>query len=161
MNKLIYTRLDGGVSVVIPAKKSEIERVMGPLTDKEYEQHVYNRSIPKDAINIRELSDSDIPDSREFRSAWVDITSESKIDISCEKAKDIQLVKLRKERDKLLSELDKEFMMKLEKNESLDDVKLRKQKLRDITEPLKALDVSGKLNDIKLIDKIKELSVIK
>ena len=72
MEKIVYTRdSDGGVSVVVPALKADIERVLGPLTDEQYEQHVWERSVPENAITPTSIVDSAIPESREFRGAWV------------------------------------------------------------------------------------------
>ena len=96
--KFVYTRPeDGGVSVVVPAPKADLEWVLGPLTDDEYRAHVLERSIPPDALNVREISDDDLPD-REFRNAWCDVTPESSIDIHSEKAKELALDKLRLKR---------------------------------------------------------------
>lgn len=160
MKKIIYTRTDGGLSVVIPAPKSSIERMLGPLTDEEYELHVKTKSIPTDAINPRDVDDSDIPNNREFRNAWCDVTELSRIDIDCEKARDIKLVELRRKRITLLEEQDKLFMIAIEKEEDLTSIKAGKQRLRDITEPLKALDVYGKVNDETLLQQIRDLSCL-
>jgi hypothetical protein len=72
MEKIIYTReSDGGLNVIIPASKADLERVLGPLTDEQYEQHVWQKSIPEDAITPTSIADSGIPTDREFRDAWV------------------------------------------------------------------------------------------
>lgn len=160
MNKLIYTRPDGGVSIVVPAPKADIERIVGPLTDFEYKQHVIERSIPADAINVREITDLDIPSSREFRNAWKDITPESNIDICCTTAKELKLAEMRRERNLLLDIEDKNFMIALEKGEDTSVISSRKQELRDITEPLKALNTTGKVNDENVLQQIKDLSII-
>ena len=159
MKKILYTRPDGGVSIVVPTPKKDLERVLGSLTDIEYEDHVRQRSIPIDAINVRDIDDSDLPSDREFRNAWVDVTPESTIDLDCTKAKDIQLGKLRRERDAELEKLDKEFMIALERadNDKIAAIKLKKQNLRDATNPLKALDTNGKINDTVTLDRIRTL----
>lgn len=71
MKKIIYTRADdGGLDVIIPNSKSAIERVLGPLTDVEYEEHVWEHSVPGDAITPDFIDDSNIPQNREFRDEW-------------------------------------------------------------------------------------------
>jgi hypothetical protein len=156
MKKLIFTRPDGGISVVIPNSKEKIERILGKLTDEQYKAHIKS-SIPKDATNIREVDDADIPASREFRDAWVDVTAEPKIDICCKKARDIQLTKLRSDRNKKLEKLDKDFLLALEKDDAANiaEVKQKKQALRDLTEPLKAMEVEGKVNDDNILNEIR------
>jgi hypothetical protein len=158
MKKIIYTMPgEEVVAVVIPAPKDHLETVLGPLTDEEYEAHVKERSIPEDAVNPRDVEDSDIPNDREFRNAWVDLTAESRIDICCEKAAGIAMEHLRALRNPLLAKLDTDFILALEKNEGIEEVKAQKQALRDITEPLKALKVAGKLNDEQLLNQIRTL----
>lgn len=157
MNRIIYSKPDGTITIVTPIVKSSIEKVLGPLTDEQYADHVISRSIPSDAINVRYIEDSDIPESREFRDAWTDITADSKIDICLEKAKEVKLKEMRLKRDKLLEEVDKEFIIALEKGEDTSEIKSRKQSLRDSTEGLKSLDVTGKVNDLTLLEEIKKL----
>lgn len=159
MNKLIYTRADGGVSIVIPVPKSHLEKVFGKLTDAQYEKHVIARSIPA-GTEYRELADTDIPSSREFRDAWVDVTSESTVDICCEKARDLKLSELRERRNRKLAETDIQMTRALEQNDTAkrDALKTTRQNLRNITDPLKALNVTGKVNDEALLNEIKRIS---
>ena len=155
MKKLMYVNKNGIVSIVIPSPKERIEKVRGPMTDAEYKAHVIERSIPK-GVSYKEVDDLAIPESREFRNAWVDITPEAKVDICCEKAKNIKLEDLRRERNKKLEALDKDFILALEKGEDLEPIKAEKQRLRDVTKPVKALDVAGKINDDVLLKEIKD-----
>jgi hypothetical protein len=160
MKRIIYTRPDGGVSIVIPAPKKRLEKVLGPLTDKQYQEHVRERSIPNDATKIRSVYAKDIPTSREFRNAWVDTTELEKIDICCEKARDIQLKKLRAERDEALKPLDIEYMVALEQGKDTAPIVAKKQKLRDATNPLKNLRVEGKVNDRAILQDIRKMGVL-
>lgn len=146
MEKLIYTRPDGGVSIVVPAPKEAIEKVLGPLTDAEYEAHVRERSIPADAINVTSILEVDIPTDREFRDAWAQ--AGSTITHNLTKAKNIQLERIRKSREPKLAELDKQFMLALETGADTTQIIANKQALRDITEPLKAL-APVTIDDIK------------
>lgn len=158
MSYFLIKRSDGGVSIVIEGDKPDITR-----TILEWEKLAKPEYLP--IVEIREINASDIPGSREFRNAWTDVTSETRIDINCDKAKQIQLEKLRSERNKKLEELDKQFMLVLEKDEGAQttiDEKQRiideKQRLRDITNPLKALNCEGVYNDEAVLNQIKELS---
>ncbi len=157
--KLIYTRAeDNGLSIVTAAPKEHLEKVLGPLTDLQYLLEVY-KSIPQNAIKVREVSDADIPTDREFRDAWCDTTDLPSIDIDNQKAKNIALERMRKKRNDALDLLDKTAIQALEDGVDITAIKIRKQALRDATEPLKALEVSG-VNDPELITQIKLLSVL-
>lgn len=153
MNKIAY-QLNGILCIVIPAQKSDIEMVLGPLTDEQYRAHVMERSIPENATGIREIEDTDIPQSRDFRGAWCDVTQDSKIDIDCDKAKNIALSNMRLKREDLFKPLDKQFMMALEKGQDTSSISTEKQRLRDITDPIKSLDANGKINDNVLLDQL-------
>jgi hypothetical protein len=158
--KMMYTRPeDGGLSVVIGVPKEAVERVLGPLTQEEYEQHVRETSIPEGALNVKVITDADIPADREFREAWIDATADTKINIDMRKAKEIKLVQLREKRNKLLDAADKETLMALEKGQDLAAIKAKKQALRDATNPLKALKAEGVDNE-ELLDQIKALSIL-
>jgi len=160
MKKIIFTRRNGEVTIVIPNTKEKVEEMLGPLTEEAYEDHVRKQSIPVDAIKVREIDNEDIPANREFRDAWCDTTELSRIDIDCSKARDMKLEKMRFERNELLEEQDKKFMIAIEKEEDLTSIKAEKQRLRDLTEPLKALNVSGKVNDVALLQQIRDLSKV-
>lgn len=158
--KIMYTRLeDGGLSIVVPATKEAVEKVLGTLTDLEYKAHVWERSVPEGAINARYVVDEGIPSDREFRNAWCDTSPEAVVDIDLSKAKDLKLTELRAVRNTKLDKLDKEFMAALEKGEDLEGIKVKKQILRDFTEELKALPVEG-VNDPEVLDMIRYLVTI-
>jgi len=158
--KIMYTRPeDNGLSIVIAAPKEAIEKVLGPLTQEQYEAHVMERSIPADAINPRRITDDAIPANREFRNAWADITPEPVVDIDLVKAKDLKLMELRDKRNIELEKLDKEFMIALEQGRDLNVIKDKKQLLRDVTGPLKNLPVSG-INDEEILDQIRALATL-
>ncbi len=158
MQKIIYTdAITGNLCVIVPASKGDLERVLGPLTQGQYEAHVRGRSIPRDAINPRSVNDSDLPSSRDFRNAWCDVTNSSTVDIDCDKAKEIVLTQVRSKREELFKPLDQEFMLALEKGLDLTVISEKKQELRDITDTIKVLDTSGKLNDVRLLDQLSNL----
>lgn len=159
MKKIVYSRQDGGVSIVIPVPKVKLEKQLGAMTDAEYEAHVIQRSIPE-GLAYRHIEDADIPATREFRNAWEDSQPGTQIDICCAKARDIMLERLRVERDALLVVEDKNFMKALEKGEDTSAIATKKQELRDATETLKALQVEGVYNDEALLEQIRTLGVI-
>ena len=158
--KVMYTRPeDLGVSIVTAAPKADIEKVLGPLTQEQYEAHVMERSVPADAINPRRITDDAIPANREFRNAWVDVTAAAKVDIDLVKAKEVKLLELRAKRNAELEKLDREFLVALEVGDALGSIRARKQALRDATEHLKALVVSG-IDDELVLDQIRALSTL-
>ena len=133
MDKLVYTKQDGGVCVGHAAPKEHLEKVLGPLTDEQYEAHVISRSIPVNTQYVR-VNEQDLPD-REFRNAWK--LENNVINHDLEKAREIQLTRIRQAREPKFVELDKEFMLALEKGHDTSVITSAKQELRDITEPLK------------------------
>lgn len=151
---LIYTRPDGGVNIISFASKEDLEKVLGPLTDEEYISHIRSRSIPTYAINVRSIGESDIP-SREFRNAWCDVINDSKINIDCDKAKYITLNAIRVKREQSFKELDREFMLALEKGQDVTDISNKKQLLRDITIPVKELVTSGEIDNEILLNQLR------
>ena len=138
--RILYTGLDGGVLVVGAAAKSDLEKVLGLLTDEGHKAHVWERSIPADAVGAVEIDDAQVLPDREFRNAWKQ--SGKAIGHDLIKAKAIQLERIREARSPKLAELDREYMIADEKGNAVEkaDVGVRKQLLRDITGPLKALE---------------------
>ena len=161
MDKIIYTLADGSVAIVCPAPKVNLEKQFGSLTDVQYEELVRARSIPEDAINVRGIRDSDIPVSRKYREAWIDVTSESRIDVCCEKARNIALERLRRDRDNKLSDNDALYIRIIKDNGDPTDVLAKRNALLSATDDLKMLDVTGKVNDENLLDQIEELSKLR
>lgn len=149
MKKIAYTRPDGGTSIIVPADKTSLERVLGTLSDAEYEAEI-RKAIPADATNVVDVDESDLPEDREFRDAWKQVEGNTKIDFDLDKAKDIQLDRIRKIRDPKLAVLDVDYV-KADEAEDItkkDEIRAEKQRLRDITEPLKALEPTS-IDEIK------------
>ena len=149
MKKIVYTRKDGGISILIPTSKEKYEQMLGPLTDDQYEGHIariHTESLPNDIIKISQIEEEDIPTDREFRDAWV--CNDSKVEHDLDKAKDIQLARIRAIRETKFAELDKQVLIAIEAGNDFADLAKEKQKLRDITEPLKQL-VPESIDDIK------------
>jgi hypothetical protein len=148
LKKIAYTRPDGGLSIVGAASKENLEQVLGPLTDEQYEAHVWERSIPPDAINPHYIEDDDIPkkevdggmvEDRYFRNAWK--SEGGKLAVDMEKARDVQMDKIRFARDQELEVLDKETLKGI-------DVQAEKQVLRDIPQTFD-LTVAETLDDLR------------
>ncbi len=146
--RILFTRPDGGLSVVHGFPKSDIEIILGELTDDAYKAHIWDCSIPKDAINALEIDDDyQLPD-REFRDAWMQSGKEVAHDL--EKARVIQLDKIRVARKAKLDALDVQFMQALEYKDigAQNIIATEKQKLRDITGQLKAMELVS-IEDVK------------
>lgn len=128
MRKIIYTRPDNSMSIVIPAKDTHPPE---NISDAEAEQRAWEK-LPTFAINPRWADDSEIPPDRTFRDAWHDA---GKVEIHMGKAREIHKEKMRYARVPKLAALDVEFMRALEKNDmaAAAAAATKKQALRDVT----------------------------
>lgn len=160
MKCILYTQLDGVAAIHYPSPKQNVERVMGVMTQEEYEAHIWKRAVPQDAINPKYIDISLIPENKEFRGAWCNVTEESRIDIDCAKARDIKLEQLRVKRNEALDALDKEQARASDLGLDTTAIKTKKQKLRDATNGLKALVCDNVYNDENLLQSIRDLSVL-
>jgi hypothetical protein len=131
--RICYLTPDGNLSIVVPAAKSDIEKVTGPLTQQQFEHHVWSRSVPETAISPQWISDAEIPDDRYFRNAWK--FNNNKIEIDLTKAYEIKKEKIRELRDPLLAKADVEYLKAQETNDTktMKEIVDKKQKLRDAT----------------------------
>lgn len=136
--RIVYTRPDGGVSVVVPA------------TD--YLEEVYIKSIPADATNVHECLASDIPASRAFRDAWKQAADKS-LEVDMPKARIMVTDQVRAERDKRLVAEDVAYMRADELGNAAEKqkVKTKKQKLRDLPDTIQS--------ELASIDKAEQLEV--
>lgn len=133
--RIIYTRPDGGVSVIVPAINTK-------LTIEE----IAIKRVPKGcAYEI--VEDSVIPSDRELRGAWKH--SGGKIDVDIVKAQEITKNRLREERAPLLSDLDVEFLKALETGADTSTILAEKQRLRDITKVVDGLTTVEELKVVK------------
>lgn len=113
--KIIYTRPDGGVSVVTPC--TTIEEAWAKL--------------PPEAINPEVVEDSVIPVDRTFRNAW---KAEGKsVSHDMEKCREIHRDRIREAREPVLAQLDVEFIKALESADAVLQAQVvsQKQVLRD------------------------------
>lgn len=118
--RIIYSRPDGGVSIVIPTGEIDIDAVIAKDVPAGVEHEIVDvESIPAD---------------RDYRNAWE--ISEGKIGVNMPKAFEIQKDRLRMERKPLLEALDVEYMQALEKGDTAAQAAIaaQKQSLRDATD---------------------------
>lgn len=130
MKKIIYTRPDGGLSVVHP--------VLNTLGEEDgfTEEQAFDRAldkIPTDASNVRIVDESDIPTNRTFRNAWVDTGNSVTHDIT--KCREIHKSRLRDWRAPKLLALDIAYQRADEAGDGAQKKQIanEKQLLRDIT----------------------------
>jgi len=143
MRKIIYTQKNGIVAIVFPVPKERIEVVLGPMTDEEYATHVWERSVPADAINPRYVTDEEVDaafSDETFRDAWID---DNGIKVDMAKARGIHMDRIRHARNEKLKELDIETMKG-------SDVQSQKQVLRDLPQTLN-LSVAKTPEELKAI----------
>jgi hypothetical protein len=143
--------IDGHCVVIIPVDQTvTIEEII----DRNKQVGI----IPAN-IDLSIIEASDLPD-RELRDAWEH--KDKSLKINLDKAKNITLNNLRAKRNKKLDDSDKELVRALENNDTkkIDTLKVERQRLRDLTNPLKALDVASKPNDLSVLKQIKDLGSI-
>ena len=138
MKKIIYTRPDGGVSVVIPNINTD-----ETLTEEEALQRSFKK-LPSSAINPQIVESNTISSDRTFRDAWV--KDEKVITTNITKAKDLTKDRLRSERKPLLEAQDILFNRALETSEDTSAIVTEKNRLRDITNQV---DDMTTLNQLK------------
>lgn len=138
MLKIIYTRPDGGVSIMSPALDNTIENSL--------------RHVPEDATNVQIIDSSMVPTDRTFRNAWV--AGDGKVEHDMEKCRDLQRDKIRIDRKPLLEQLDMEYLRALEVSDKAKQKEIadQKQVLRDATDnpAIDAATTPEELKEIKL-----------
>jgi hypothetical protein len=158
-NKIfIYSKPEGGICMGSCDSKEMLEQSKGPMTEEEYIDHIVGKNTLT-AIRFRFINQEDYPKDTYFIDAWCDVTPESRIDIDCTKAKEIELTRMREKRQKEFEALGFPVRLhpELEKSVLSDKTRIKLQELRDKTEPLKSLETTGKYNDEDLLNEIKRL----
>jgi hypothetical protein len=144
MKKIIFTRSDGGISVVHPVRNTLGETL---TTDAEIEQRAWGK-VPDNAINPQFVEETAIPSDRTFRNAWVVEAGNVIVDIG--KAKSLTKDRLRAERKPLLEAQDVMLQRALETGASTAAIVSEKQRLRDITKQVDALTSLDELKALSL-----------
>ena len=101
MRKIIYTRPDGGVSIVCPVINTHPQ----PEDITEAEERAWDR-LPANAINPRWIDATEILADRYFRDAWED---NGDIKVNMPKARELHKERLRALRAPKLTALDVEY----------------------------------------------------
>lgn len=127
MRKIIYTRPDGGLSVVHPVINTHPPE---NITEAEAEQRAWDR-LPVDAIGPQWVDS--VPTDRTFRNAWVAV--EGRVDHDMSKAREIHKEALRSLRTPKLAALDVEYQRADEQGDTAkkQEIAAKKQSLRDAT----------------------------
>jgi len=141
--RVIY-EFEGKVSVMQPTDSALKQKTLG---------EIIKRSLPEQVPYV--ITDKNaLPSDREFRDAWK--LEQDRIDIDLNRAKDIQLSRLRKARDVKISALDGKQSELTSKGEDLAPIFAEKKRLRDITEPLKLANPSS-LEEIKTLGNLEQV----
>lgn len=130
MRKIIFTRPDGGLSIVHPILNESGEAE--GFTEADAENRAFLK-LPQGAINPRFVEADAIPQDRSFRDAWED---KDKITVNMPKAREVHKQKLRAIRAPLLVAADVEFMRAVETGDKVAQAAAttKKQALRDATD---------------------------
>jgi len=166
--KLVYTGSDGNLYVVHAVPKEIVNETLKfysddgserPMTDQEYYNHVMEKSIPAGAVKVREITETDLPTDRTYRSAWCDVTESKSIDLDMGKVKNLLLEKVRVQRNEVLSGSDALIVQGLESGKDLESVKAERKVLRDITDKIKKIKVTkDHLNDPVKLKELEDAS---
>ncbi len=116
--KIIYTQDDGGMCIVTPSPNWK-----GTI------QALAAKDVPA-GRTYQIIEDTEIPKDRTYRNAWKE--GKKAIDIDMPKARNIFLDNVRVLRNAKLAELDVEVVKKVERGESMAELAMEKQRLRDL-----------------------------
>jgi len=144
MKRIVYTRPDGGVSVVCPAP----EFVAQFPTEQEALAAVQVKAVPADAINVKICDVINIPTSRRFRNCWRQVgTTPPVVDLPL--AREQRMSEIRTERDKRLAISDGQMARAQDTGTPAEVMVLRgkRQALRDLP-----VTVETELAMIQLVD---------
>lgn len=105
MKKIIYTRPDGGVSIITPAP-----RFLDMFdTDEEGLAVILAKDVPSDATDVNQVDELDIPVGREFRGAWRQ--SAGVISVDMPKARNIQMARIENAKQEMAQDIILRDMM--------------------------------------------------
>ena len=129
MKKIIFSRPDGGISVVTPVLNTHGEPK--GFTEADAEKRAWDK-LPAIAIDPRFVSSAEVPMDRTFRDAWEDT---GQIGVNMPKAREIHKERLRQIRVPLLAALEVEYQRADEQGDAVLKavIATKKQALRDVT----------------------------
>lgn len=121
MKKIVYTRYDGGISIVSLAADTDAALVRALA------------KIPVDSLNPTVVEDTIIPTDRTFRNAWK--AGIGVIEYDMPKCRDIWRNRMRVARAPKLAVLDAEYLRADERGDTAEKQRIaaEKKKLRDVT----------------------------
>lgn len=139
MKRIIYTRPDGGLSVVTPVINTHtlVNGVVVPVREDVSEEEALERAIAKlpnfAKKDFQIVDSSEIPTDRTYRNAWK--AAVGRVDHDMEKCREIHKDRLRALRAPKLLTLDVEYMKADEAGDSAKKAEIagKKQALRDTT----------------------------
>lgn len=126
---IVYSRIDGGVSIVSPAPGV-------PLLD------IILRDIPADT-EVYTINTNQLPQDQVFRNCWKIVNGT--VEVNIDQAKEVWKNKWREARKPKLEQLDVEFMKALEQGDTQkqQEIVQQKQALRDVTDTILPNTVEG------------------
>jgi hypothetical protein len=146
MKKIIYTRPDGGVSVVSPAKN-----INDPLTFTEDDRiQRALKFLPPEATNVQVVDEASLPTDRTFRNGWE--KTGSGVAVNMNKARDIHRDNMRRARAPKLVDLDVRYLRADELGDLAEKQRIAtaKQDLRDVT-AAPAIDAVQSPDELKAV----------
>lgn len=147
MKVIVYTRQDGGVTVILPCVSQDDPP---DFSQDDALQRALKKDVPASATNVRLVEQGEISNDRTFRNAWKD--TGSKIDVDMPKARDIWRDKMRLARAPKLIALDIQFQRADEAGNQAkkQEIASKKQILRDVTE-LPAIEAAQTPEELKAV----------
>lgn len=118
--RILFNTDQGELAIVIPAPDS------GLTLEK-----VIEKCVPK-GKSYKVIDISDMPIDWTFRDAWEDTELSGNVQVNMDKARTIHMDRIRYYRDQRLVELDAEQMKRISMDQDWHDIKVEKQRLRDI-----------------------------
>ena len=144
--RIVYTRSDGGVSIVCPAP----EYVAQFATETDAIAAIRAKDVPAEATNVHVCDETAVPASRRFRNCWRQVGA-TPPSVSMPLARVQRLAEIRAERDKLLALSDSQVVRAQEIGTPAEIAALKtyRQSLRDIpqTTVLGSIVTSEALSD--------------
>lgn len=143
MKKIVFTRPDGGVSVIHPV----ISKDDDGMSEEQALARALAKDVPADAINPTVVEEREVPSDRTFRDAW---KHDGGIVVDMPKAREIHKNRLRALRAPLLQALDVDFMRATERGTPTAGIVAAKQVLRDVTKDPR-IEAAKTPEDLKLV----------
>jgi hypothetical protein len=139
--RIVFTRADGGVSVLVPAPSGRRRLKIGrdndgvPILADEPEaawlDRIRRTDVPADATDVQIVEGDAVPADRSFRDAWVH--DKGRFGIDAPKARNIHRDRIRRARKPALEALDVAYQRADEAGDAdrKKQIAARKQALRD------------------------------